>query len=79
MNYQKRYNKNIERIVLTGGGAVLKGLLPFATERLEIDAELADPFSKIETPAFLEDVLKEIGPEFAVAVGLATRKLQEYR
>ena len=64
LNYQKRYNKNIERMVLTGGGAVLKELLPLATERLEIDVELADPFLKIETPAFLEDVLKEVGPEF---------------
>jgi len=78
LSYQKRHGSSVEKIVLTGGGAVLKGLLPIAQESLQTTAELADPFSKIETPAFLEDVLREVGPEFSVAVGLAIRKLQEY-
>jgi len=38
---------------------------------------LADPFSKVSAPAFLENILKETGPEFAVAIGLALRKLVE--
>jgi hypothetical protein len=32
---------------------------------------------KTEAPAFMRPVLEEIGPEFAVAVGLALRKLEE--
>lgn len=78
LNYQKRYGKNVGKTVLTGGGAVLKGLLPLAQKHLETEVELANPFSKAETPAVLEDVLKEVGPEFSVAFGLALRKLQEY-
>lgn len=78
LSYQKRYGKNVGKTVLTGGGAVLKGLLPLAKKHLETEVELSDPFAKIETPAFLSDVLKEVGPEFSVAVGLAFRKLQEY-
>jgi len=77
LNYQRKYNKNVERVVLTGGGAALKELLPRAQERFETEVEIADPFSKIETPAFLEEVLREVGPEFAVAVGAALRKLGE--
>jgi type IV pilus assembly protein PilM len=77
LSFEKRYNKNVSKIVLTGGGAVLKGMLPLAKEHLETEVELGDPFSKVETPAFLGDVLKEVGPEFAVAVGLALRRLQE--
>lgn len=77
LGYQKRYNKNINKIVFTGAGAVLQGLKGFATERFDVDVVLADPFSKVQTPAFLEDVLKNAGPEFTVAVGLALRKLQE--
>jgi len=77
LSYQKKNNRNIGNVILTGGGAVLKGLLPLAKERLETDVALGDPFAKTETPAFLSDVLKEVGPEFAVSVGLALRKLQE--
>ena len=77
LSYEKKSNKNIGTVVLTGGGAVLKGLLSFAKERLRTDVVLGNPFEKVEAPAFLEDVLKEVGPEFSVAVGLALRKLQE--
>lgn len=42
-----------------------------------MEVTLADPFQKVQSPAFLEEVLKNAGPEFAVAVGLALRKLQE--
>jgi Tfp pilus assembly PilM family ATPase len=38
---------------------------------------MGDPFSKIEFPAFLENVLRQAGPSFAVAIGLALRKLQD--
>ena len=42
-----------------------------------MEVQIADPFSKVESPAFLSHVLKQAGPEFSVAVGLALRKLQE--
>lgn len=75
--YQSRSAKNVATVVLTGGGAALKGLATRAKERLEREIVLADPFAKTEAPAFLADVLKEVGPSFSVAVGLALRKLQE--
>lgn len=78
LSYEKQSNKNVGSVVLTGGGSVLKGLLPFAKERLSTEIVLGNPFEKVEAPAFLEDVLSEVGPEFAVAVGLALRKLQEF-
>lgn len=37
---------------------------------------LGNPFEKVEAPAFLDPVLAQTGPEFAVALGLALRKLQ---
>ncbi|HEY4502432.1 MAG TPA: type IV pilus assembly protein PilM [Candidatus Paceibacterota bacterium] len=76
LSYERKYNRNISRVVLTGGGSVLKGLLPLAKEKLETDVVLGDPFAKTDAPAFLEDILKQVGPEFSVAVGLALRKLQ---
>lgn len=77
LQYQKRHNKNIDQVYLTGGGAMLKGMLSVAKKHLEIEVTHGDPFSKIESPAFLEDVLKGVGPEFTVAIGIALRKLQE--
>ncbi len=75
--YEKKTGKNISRVVLAGGGSLLKGFLNVARTRLETEVVLADPFSKTEAPAFLDPVLKEAGPEFAVAIGLALRQLQE--
>ena len=37
----------------------------------------ANPFKQTLTPAFLDEVLQEVGPEFTVAVGIAFRALQE--
>lgn len=77
LNYQKQYNKNIEAVILTGGGSKMHGIETVAQKAFEVDIRRADPFSRTQTPAFLEAVLKEAGPEFSVAVGLALRRLQE--
>ncbi len=76
-NYEQRTNQTIDSMVLTGGGAGLKGLKEFAQGKLPTEVRTADPFAKAQAPAFLEAILKEAGPEFSVAVGLALRRLQE--
>ena len=75
--YEQTNNQSISSIVLTGGGGVTKGLADYANTFFSIPVTLADPFAKTEAPAFMRPVLAEIGPEFAVAVGLALRKLEE--
>lgn len=77
LQYQQKNNRNVSKVVLIGGGATMKGLLPFAESHFDVEVSLSDPFSKIESPAFFENVLKEVGPGFTVAIGLALRKLQE--
>lgn len=77
LSYGKRYNKDVSHVVLTGGGASLPGLLPFAQQLLHAQVEVANPFGRTEAPAFLDTVLKEIGPGFSVAVGLALRGLRQ--
>jgi type IV pilus assembly protein PilM len=76
LSYGQRYNKNVAHVVLTGGGASLPGLAAEAKRSLSAEVEIADPFSRTEAPAFLADVLRDIGPGFAVSAGLALRKLQ---
>lgn len=77
VGYQIEYNKNISKIILTGGGVLLKDIVNKTTDKFKIEVELANPFKKTETPAFLEEILKKAGPEFAIAVGIALRKLEE--
>lgn len=77
MQYEAGESKSISTLILTGGGGVTKELGAYAKSFFSLDVQVADPFSKTQTPAFMQPVLKEIGPEFAVAVGLALRKLEE--
>ena len=75
--YQKKYNKNVSKVVLVGGGSALKGLAEVAQTSFQTPVVPGDPFSKVVAPAFLEKILRETGPEFAVSVGVALRRLQE--
>jgi type IV pilus assembly protein PilM len=77
LNYEKKNERKINKIFLTGGGVLLKGLKEKAEASFNTPMILADPFSKVEYPAFLESVLKQAGPSFAVAIGLAIRRLQD--
>lgn len=69
--YTEEESHTVEKIILSGGGALLKGLIPYTEDMLSCKTVLADPFAKVAYPAFLEDTLKEAGPAFAVALGIA--------
>ena len=75
--FEKKYNKTVSKAVLVGGGAALKVLTELAKTNFKTEVEIAQPFNKVTAPAFLENILKEAGPEFAVAIGLALRRLAE--
>lgn len=76
-DFQKKTNQNIKSVFLTGGGSALKGFRDFAAQNFKVEVISGNPFEKVEVPAFLENILKETGPEFAVASGVALRCLQE--
>ncbi len=71
-----KYGRTISKVIFTGGGAMLKGLSEVAAGNFRAEIEIGHPFSKVNAPAFLQKVLETMGPEFAVALGLAIRKLQ---
>lgn len=75
-DYEQEYKKPIQKIILTGGGALLKNLKTVIESRYNITTVFADPFSKALSPDFLEEVLKKAGPEFAVAIGLALQGVE---
>ena len=77
LSYQKKFAKNVSKVLLTGGGVLLKGFTDLAKISFQTNVVYADPFAKLETPAFLAEEFQQAGPEFAVAIGVALRRLQE--
>lgn len=75
--FQKKRNVNVKAVYLTGGGSALHGFRDLAAANFKVEVISADPFGKVETPAFLENILRVTGPEFTVAVGAALRCLGE--
>lgn len=76
-NFAQKHGQAIKRGYLVGGGAALKGIDAYATEILRTPTEMGNPFKKLETPAFIDEVLAKTGPEFVVAVGSAIRAVSE--
>jgi type IV pilus assembly protein PilM len=75
--YEEKHRRVVAEAIFCGGGANLKGLIDLAKEKLSVPARMANPFQKVETPAFMSRVLAEAGPEFSVAIGVALRRLSE--
>lgn len=68
----------IDKLLLTGGGARLKGIDDYLASSLKTHAELADPFENVRSPLFGENP-KGSGAEFATyttALGLALPSLR---
>ena len=76
LGYEKKYDKTISKVIFTGGGSLLKGLKEVASNNFRAEIETGHPFSKVGAPEFLGKVLETTGPEFAIALGLALRKLE---
>ncbi len=77
VDYERKNNANVTKVILTGGGVLLNNFFPLVKTSFESEVIYANPFAKLETPAFLGKILEQAGPEFAVSIGLALRKLQE--
>jgi type IV pilus assembly protein PilM len=73
--FERKYNKPISKVILTGAGSLLPGFRARAAEVFRTEVDYGNPFDKVEVPEFVAKVLAETGPEFAVALGLALRKL----
>lgn len=76
VGFTRKYRGTISKIYITGGGSLMPGLSDYIVKKFGVEVLLGSPFSKVEYPAFFQPVLKEIGPSFSVAVGLALRGLK---
>lgn len=67
--------KRTEKIILTGGAAIIPYLSNFLSEKFQLRCFLGDPWARTVYQDSLKPVLKEIGPRMAVSIGLAMRKI----
>jgi type IV pilus assembly protein PilM len=66
----------VHKLVLSGGGAKVKGLVDALAERCQVPLELANPFKQMEVEKSVNaDLLRESGIQASVGVGLAVRRV----
>ena len=71
-------NKNgldVEKIILSGGSALLSGLVGFLSTELNKTVIISDPWQRVLYEPELKNVLDEVGSKMSVAVGLAMREM----
>lgn len=73
--YQNQREKNIEKVILAGGSSFLPNLPNYLERILNLKVFIGDPWARVIYPVDLKPVLEELGPRFAVAIGLAMREI----
>lgn len=73
--YQKQQASGVEKIVLTGGSAMLPYFAKYLNQEIGIRTYVGDPWARVVYPTELKPLLDEIGPRLALAVGLARREI----
>ncbi|MBI2038921.1 MAG: type IV pilus assembly protein PilM [Candidatus Niyogibacteria bacterium] len=76
LDYRRRTGRSITRVIIHGGGAALKGLPEKIAQKFGIEVNLAEPFNRLKYPLLVQPVVKEVGPPFSTAIGLALRGLK---
>ncbi|MDP2668722.1 MAG: type IV pilus assembly protein PilM [bacterium] len=74
IDWKRKGGRAISKVLIGGGGALTPGIKDVLIKTYGVEVELINPFHKVIYPAFLEPALKDIGPSFANAVGLALRE-----
>lgn len=73
--YNRKAPRTVQKINITGGSSNLHGLIEYIASKFGIEVTRGNPFAKVVTPTFMQALLREVGPSFSVAVGLAMREI----
>lgn len=71
--FQERFQKDIAAIMLSGGSASLPGFRELVSARFHREVIIGNPFFRIFYPPLLTPLLPDLGPRFAISIGLALR------
>lgn len=64
----------VKRVVLSGGGAQLPGIVKYLADNLGLEVQEADPWAGISLDPVLKSKLSAEGPLYSLAAGLALRE-----
>ena len=75
-NFSASTNEKVRRIFIHGVGALAYGMRRLVSEHFKIPVEIINPFSsiKVDPRRFHLKKLNDLGPQFAVVMGLAARR-----
>lgn len=71
--YKVEGKSKVDAIILSGGTANFSGVDKYFSEKLGIKTIAGNPFSRLNYDKKLEPVVRKIGTQFSVAIGLALR------
>jgi len=75
--FKSKERADVEKVILSGGISCMPGLLNYFKEHFTgKEVVLADPFAKLFCPPILSKKLKEMGPSYAIATGMALKGLE---
>ncbi len=74
--FQSKNGAGVEKVILSGGSALLANLPAFLSKILDKQVVIGDPWSRVYCPTDLKPVLDAIGPSMSVAIGLSMRELE---
>jgi len=75
-SFYREEGREIDKIFLAGGISLMPGMKEYFAASLKKPIVVLNPFANIAHPKILGNKLKEIGPSYAVAVGLALKGLE---
>ena len=74
--YRTTYReKGVDRVVLTGGAVLMKGLPEYFSQSLGLPVAFCDPFGVLKYKAAIGEEFGALAPRFSAAIGLALRKM----
>ena len=69
------YSNGIDRIIMCGGGARMKGIAPYLSRRLGYNIELGNPWVNMNFENTVPPIDRDKSVQYATVIGLATKKL----
>lgn len=70
-----KYSDNIDKIILCGGGANTKGILPYLSRKLGREIEAGNPWTNIRLGKNLPIISRDYSLQYSTAIGLALKGL----
>jgi len=70
-NFEEKEKKNIDKIILSGGGAFLPGLVEYFCNNTKKEVKIINSLCSVSYPELLKERLEELGPIFSISLGAA--------